>query len=108
MDILPILLDIGFVLNDMDRLDKNVQRIGFLGDQNYYRYYKYYDDGQLKFMYYYAKDTNGIPNIAKQGTNYVPIRIEIKEENEEIIYAFLSTEFGKDYIRDYKINKLLE
>lgn len=93
MDILPILLDIGFKPTTI----KN----GFIFE-------KYYDSGIIKIFYSYVKDTNGLYNIIKQGDNMIPIRFEVIEKNKKPIYDFISNEFGKEYIREYKLKEILK
>ncbi len=93
MDILPILIDIGF--------KPTTSNNGFIFE-------KYYDSGIIRIFYTYMKDTNGLYNLIKQADNFVPIRFEVKEKNKKLIYDFISTEFGKEYIRDYKLNEIIK
>lgn len=93
MDILPILLDIGFKPTTINN--------GFIFE-------KYYDSGIIKTFYTYMKDTKGLYNIIKQADNFVPIRFEVIEKNKKLIYDFISNEFGKEYIREYKLKEILK
>jgi hypothetical protein len=90
--IAPLLEEIGFSINPSN------------GSYQLYRY----DDMLVKKMelFQYIKDTNGVYNLILQKTNFVPIRIEIKEGNEKLFYDFISNHFDKKYVRELKLKIL--
>lgn len=97
MNILPLLLEIGFTTNK-DTLFTNC----------YYLERSFINAvGNIDELFMYLKDTNGVYNLVLEKTNFVPIRIEVKEENEKLVYDFISNHFGKEYVRDFKLKKIL-
>lgn len=98
MDILPLLLEIGFTTNE-DPLFTTCYYLSrpFIN--------AFSDMDEELFMY--IKETNGVYNLILERTNFVPIRVEVKEENEKLVYDFISNHFGKEYVRDFKLKKIL-
>lgn len=96
MNILPLLLDIGFTKYHEDGNNLYLMRpyVNAFGE----------DDNEL---FDYSRCTDGSYSLTLQRTNFVPIRIEIKEENEKLVYDFISNHFGKEYVRDFKLKKIL-
>lgn len=96
MNILPLLLDIGFTKNHEDSINYFLTRpIKSL--------YLHHDEE----LFEYCIDSNGVYNLILQRTNFVPIRIEVTEENEKLVYDFISIHFGKEWVRDFKLKKIL-
>lgn len=95
MNILPLLLDIGF------KKDKGSNCYYFGGP-----FINAFGDMDEE-LFMYLPDTNGVYNLVLERTNFVPIRVEVKEENEKLVYDFISNHFGKEYVRDFKLKKIL-
>lgn len=91
MDIKDLLIEIGFI-----RLTNSK-----------YTYELARPYGESIELFYYGPNTNGIYELTLQRTNFVPIRLEVKEENEQLVYDFISNHFGKEYVRNFKLNKLI-
>ena len=96
MNILPLLLDIGFKLNPLSKENYYLSR----ELENTYLHHS-------EELFQYCKDNNGVYNLILQRTNFVPIRIEVKKGNEKLVYDFISNHFGKEWIRDFKLKKIL-
>ena len=89
MNIIPLLLEIGFIK----------------WGENYQLARKYSTEDIELFIY--GIDNSGVYNLILERTNFVPIRVEVKEENEKLVYDFISNYFGKEYVRDFKLKKIL-
>jgi hypothetical protein len=92
MDILPLLLEIGF--------------IRWENSEKTYKFVRSSDITNME-LFNYCIDTNGVYSLILQRTNFVPIRVEVTEENEKLVYDFISNHFGKECIRDFKLKKIL-
>lgn len=95
MDIIDLLIEIGFT--------KRPNSHSYQLDRRYENAWGEYDTE----LFHYGPDTNGTYELILQRTNFVPIRLEVKEENEELVYNFISNHFGKEYVRNFKLNKLI-
>ena len=96
MNILPLLLDIGFTKNHELGRNYHLMRpyVNAYGE----------DDNEL---FDYSICTDGSYSLTLQRTNFVPIRVEVTEENEKLVYDFISNHFGKEWVRDFKLKKIL-
>ena len=96
MNILPLLLDIGFTKPHQNSINYYLSR----QLENTYLHH-------CEELFQYSIDSNGVYSLILQRTNFVPIRIEVTEENEKLVYDFISNHFGKECVRDFKLNKIL-
>jgi hypothetical protein len=101
MNILPLLLDIGFTKNHEDSINYYLAR----SLENTYLPPTF--TIMEEELFEYCIDTNGVYNLILQRTNFVSIRVEVKEENEKLVYDFISNHFGKEWVRDFKLKKIL-
>jgi hypothetical protein len=69
-------------------------------------YTNFYSEDNTE-LFSYGPDTNGVYNLILQRTNFVPIRVEVIDENEQLVYDFISNHFGIEYVRNFKLNKIL-
>ena len=92
MDIRDLLIEIGFTK---------------LPNCDVYRLTTAYKNDYGFDRFTYIRDNNGIYNLITEKPNFVSMRLEVKEENEQLVYDFISNHFGKEYVRNFKLNKLI-